>query len=119
LDVFRWQAWALDKYEPRIEVWVEDDVEGGGWWVDGVPRQRVLNESGNDAFILVAYEWENETYEQDFSPDQIRKRGATITAREEYHNFVEKQRTTGSRAGANNMTISHPSVSRASFGDNF
>lgn len=77
-----WPDWALRKSTPDIEVFVQDDQTGRNRWVDAVPHCRVVDRDGHDTFLHVRYEWDGEFYDEDFAPDQVRKRGSATTISE-------------------------------------
>eukprot|EP00928_Gymnodinium_smaydae_P085689 TRINITY_DN6924_c5_g1_i1.p2 TRINITY_DN6924_c5_g1~~TRINITY_DN6924_c5_g1_i1.p2 ORF type:complete len:246 (+),score=63.39 TRINITY_DN6924_c5_g1_i1:760-1497(+) len=46
-----------------------------------MPVQRVVDESGNDAYLSVQYMWDGESYDQDFGPEHVRRVGASAPIR--------------------------------------
>ncbi|CAD7962994.1 unnamed protein product [Amoebophrya sp. A25] len=74
---FNWPAWTLTKKEGVIEVLVVDEEadEAIPRWVDGIAKQRVVDETGKDAYILCEYDWEGEKFEEDFGPASVRRKG--------------------------------------------
>lgn len=78
---WKWPKWAMDKRNPSIEVWVEDEdmLPQRGAWVKGRPQSIVLDDLKNHAFICAEYDWEGEEYVQDFGPEHVRHIGETIT----------------------------------------
>lgn len=75
-----WPDWALNHRQPCIEVYVEDeDTTGGGRWVNATPLHRVIDKQGHDAFLSAQYDWDGELYEQDFTPEHVRRQGERNT----------------------------------------
>lgn len=52
---FKWPAWSLRPYA-GIECLVEDEDEKKFVWCDANPKQRVVDDRGDDAFIMCEYE---------------------------------------------------------------
>eukprot|EP00927_Polykrikos_kofoidii_P081446 TRINITY_DN7881_c0_g1_i1.p1 TRINITY_DN7881_c0_g1~~TRINITY_DN7881_c0_g1_i1.p1 ORF type:complete len:958 (+),score=203.94 TRINITY_DN7881_c0_g1_i1:40-2913(+) len=78
-----WPKWATDKTNPCIEVYVEDDEDDGqSRWVSAVPINRVVDDLGADAYLAAHYDWDGEGYDQDFTPEHVRRRGTTMTVRD-------------------------------------
>eukprot|EP00747_Dinoflagellata_sp_TGD_P181047 gnl/TRDRNA2_/TRDRNA2_34498_c0_seq1.p1 gnl/TRDRNA2_/TRDRNA2_34498_c0~~gnl/TRDRNA2_/TRDRNA2_34498_c0_seq1.p1 ORF type:complete len:356 (-),score=56.72 gnl/TRDRNA2_/TRDRNA2_34498_c0_seq1:434-1477(-) len=75
---WEWPVWALNFKKPCIEVWVDDD-EGSGQWCPAEPQSRVVDKSGNDAYICAEYKWDDDYYVQDFGPQHVRKMGEKKT----------------------------------------
>ncbi|CAD7945420.1 unnamed protein product [Amoebophrya sp. A120] len=80
---FKWPAWALSKRPGLLEVRVVDDEHPSGvpqvQWLIGIPKQRVVDESGADAFLLCEYDWHGERFEEDFPPSSVRRAGQKET----------------------------------------
>lgn len=74
-----WPDWAVQSRTPDIEVFVVDDVAGVSRWVDAVPLCRVVDREGRDTFLSAQYCWDGEYYDEDFGPEQVRRRGSTLT----------------------------------------
>eukprot|EP00397_Hematodinium_sp_SG-2012_P046463 GEMP01052501.1.p1 GENE.GEMP01052501.1~~GEMP01052501.1.p1 ORF type:complete len:389 (+),score=93.47 GEMP01052501.1:64-1230(+) len=72
--VFKWPRWALDVKNPKIEVYVEDGARRK--WVSGTPQQQVAAPDGKP-FLSVAYQWDGDSFEEDFSPKRVRAIGST------------------------------------------
>eukprot|EP00812_Abedinium_dasypus_P012551 NODE_6062_length_532_cov_113.442348.p2 GENE.NODE_6062_length_532_cov_113.442348~~NODE_6062_length_532_cov_113.442348.p2 ORF type:complete len:102 (-),score=29.68 NODE_6062_length_532_cov_113.442348:209-514(-) len=75
-----WPPQFLRTTDPFIEVHVEDEESGDAGWVSAVPQERVIGSDGYDAFLRVEYEWDGETYTQDFGPNHVRGRSGLMTA---------------------------------------
>lgn len=68
-----WPIWALDRQQPCIEVYVEDEDTGEGRWIKQcTPLHRVVHPDGHDQFLAAEYIWDDESYEQDFEPQHVR-----------------------------------------------
>lgn len=77
-----WPAWTLNSSDPCIQVYVDDEESGVSKWVDAVPQSRVVNANGVDAYLSVQYNWDGESYDEDFGPEKVRRRGETRTVKE-------------------------------------
>lgn len=77
-----WPHWCLNRLVPCIQVYVEDDISGEGFWIDAEPVGRILDAAGCDAFLNVEYEWDGELYLQECGPCMVRKRGHVETVYE-------------------------------------
>uniref|UniRef100_A0A7S0FXE1 Uncharacterized protein n=1 Tax=Pyrodinium bahamense TaxID=73915 RepID=A0A7S0FXE1_9DINO len=73
-----WPAWVLNR-SVRIEVHVVDEESGDSRWVEAVPRSRIVDADGHDAWLSARYNWDGELYDQDFHPGQVRKLGSTLS----------------------------------------
>jgi len=80
---WEWPAWCLNFKAPCIEVYVDDEENNEGRWVEAEPQSRVVDKAGRDAYLCVEYEWDGEFYVQDFGPHQVRRRGQTSTVADE------------------------------------
>lgn len=78
---FVWPPWCLSQKDPQIEVLVVDGERTA--WVAGHPRTRVVNPQGQDAWLAVEYPWDGTSYDEDFGPDRVRRRGETVTVLEQ------------------------------------
>jgi hypothetical protein len=76
---WQWPTWSLNTKEKGIEVYVEDDDSGESRWCEATPQFRVVDKEGNDAYLCAEYEWDDDFYVQDFSPEHVRKRGQRMT----------------------------------------
>eukprot|EP00443_Scrippsiella_acuminata_P040669 CAMPEP_0115240046 /NCGR_PEP_ID=MMETSP0270-20121206/37711_1 /TAXON_ID=71861 /ORGANISM="Scrippsiella trochoidea, Strain CCMP3099" /LENGTH=158 /DNA_ID=CAMNT_0002655021 /DNA_START=162 /DNA_END=638 /DNA_ORIENTATION=+ len=74
-----WPDWAVQSRIPDIQVFVVDDEAGVSCWVDAVPQCRVVDREGRDTFLSAQYCWEGEHFDEDFGPEQVRRRGSTLT----------------------------------------
>jgi hypothetical protein len=77
---WHWPHWCLSfqEYNP-LEVYVSDDETGEAAWVEGEPQSRVVDKEGCDAYLCVEYDWDGESYVQDFEPKHVRKIGSKET----------------------------------------
>lgn len=84
---WKWPKWAMDKRNPCIEVWVEDeDMKGGGAWCKGRPQSIVLDDLKHHAFLCAEYDWDGEEYVQDFAPQHVRHKDDTRTVFDTFTN---------------------------------
>lgn len=83
---WEWPAWCLQANEPCIEVFVIDEDSGTHAWVQAAPQSRVVDKSGHDAYLSAEYEFDGEFYVQDFSPQNVRRRGEEMSVKD----LVEK-----------------------------
>lgn len=65
-------------------------------WVAAVPKQRVVDDKGRDAYLLCEYDWQGERYEEDFAPTSVRRTGEERTIAELFAD--EQKRGTTTRA---------------------
>eukprot|EP00392_Amoebophrya_sp_AT5.2_P000786 g787.t1 len=91
---FRWPAWSLSKRPGVLEVKVVDESDEE--WVAAVPKQRVVDDKGRDAYLLCEYDWQGERYEEDFAPTSVRRTGEERTIAELFAD--EQKRGTTTRA---------------------
>lgn len=85
-QAWEWPKWCLAYFEPCVEVYVIDDETDKRKWVGGMPRERVMDEKGQDAYLSVEYMWEGELFIQEFPPEHVRQPGRTATVRD----FLER-----------------------------
>eukprot|EP00811_Abedinium_folium_P035668 NODE_8442_length_1495_cov_6.519006.p2 GENE.NODE_8442_length_1495_cov_6.519006~~NODE_8442_length_1495_cov_6.519006.p2 ORF type:complete len:356 (+),score=54.75 NODE_8442_length_1495_cov_6.519006:127-1194(+) len=81
-----WPNWCLNSKDPCIEVYVVDHECRNQRWVEAVPKNRVVDKDGCDAFLGAEYEWEGEFYCQDFGPSHVRGRSSRLTVMQIYEN---------------------------------
>mmetsp|Transcript_73405 Transcript_73405/g.238762 ORF Transcript_73405/g.238762 Transcript_73405/m.238762 type:complete len:209 (-) Transcript_73405:140-766(-) len=75
-DPWTWPEWALRGRRSEIEVLVTDEGLGEKRWVEAVPQSRVVDKSGSDTYLSVQYSWDGVVYDEDFGPEQVRRRGS-------------------------------------------
>jgi len=68
----------LNHKAPCIEVYVTDEDTGEGRWCEAEPQCRIVDTTGNDAYLCVEYDWGDELYVQDFGPQHVRRRGQQL-----------------------------------------
>lgn len=77
---WKWPRWSLDRGSCPIEVFVLDEKhKQGGDWVIAMPKMRVLDDRGNDAYLSAEYCWKGELFDEDFGPDRVRRCGEETT----------------------------------------
>merc|ERR1712039_747837 len=79
LGSWSWPDWAVQSRSPDIEVLVTDDAAAVSCWVAAVPQCRVVDRDGRDTFLSAQYLWEGEYFDEDFGPEQVRRRGSSVT----------------------------------------
>ncbi|CAK0860562.1 unnamed protein product [Prorocentrum cordatum] len=78
-----------------IEVLVTEDGStdaAQGRWVDAVPQQRVVDEAGRDAYLCAEYEWDSDTYREDFGPERVRPAGSLYSVYEQLRRQRARER---------------------------
>lgn len=69
---WRWPSWSLDHKKPQIEVYVHDP-DSQSCWVAAVPRARIVDSEGRDAYLCAEYDWAGDRFSEDFGPERVRR----------------------------------------------